>query len=73
MEEKVKLSSVEARTDLTDRECCKIIGGVLGSLNLMTDLESLRSAVRWWANTDEAWEGLEVQRRIIEDLAHDNR
>lgn len=42
-----RLSAFESRTDLTDRECAKIIGGILGSLSLMVDdVATLRNAVR---------------------------
>jgi hypothetical protein len=50
-----RLDPKPARTDLTDRECTKIIGGILGALCQMTDIETLRNAVKWWAETDELW------------------
>jgi hypothetical protein len=62
-----KLDSRPARTDLTDRECTKIIGGILGSLSQMTDLETLRGAVRWWAETDGAWEGFASFNRHLQN------
>jgi len=52
---KKALSILPARTDLTDREFTKILGGVLGGLGTMGTQENLRNAVRWWAETDEAW------------------
>lgn len=48
-----KLTSVPARTDLTDRECAKIIGGTIGALADMTDIATIRKAVQWWAALDE--------------------
>jgi hypothetical protein len=60
-----KLSDKPARTDLTDRECSRIIGGVLGGLAGLTDLQALRRAVRWWAETDEAWKLFEEQERAM--------
>jgi hypothetical protein len=50
--------------DLTQRECEKIIGGLLGGLMHMTDIRLLRAAVRWWADSEEAWELLAEQRRL---------
>jgi len=49
------LSCEAARTDLTDRECAKLIGSLLGGLVLMADRETVRAAVRWWAENDLAW------------------
>jgi hypothetical protein len=45
-----------ARTDLTTRECAKIIGGTLGGLVGMTQDAEVRDAIRWWASlSDEQW------------------
>ena len=54
----MSLNTKPARTDLTDRECTKIIGGLLGGLMEMADLDTLRAAVRWWADSDQSWEML---------------
>lgn len=62
-----KLSSLEARTDLTDRELAKIIGGLLGSLCMLADPCDLRNAVRWWAETDELWISFQVQRKAVDE------
>ena len=51
---KTKLDERIARTDLTDRECSKILGGLLGSLSLMTDEATLMRAITWWAEHPEA-------------------
>ena len=51
----MSLSPQPARTDLTDRECAKIIGGLIGSLCLMADRDQVRKAVQWWAEQDAAW------------------
>ena len=48
-----------ARTDLTDRECIRLIGGLIGGLTQMADVDTVRAAVRWWAETDEAWVALQ--------------
>jgi len=54
------LDSRPARTDLTDRECTKFLGAVLSGLLQMTDITTLRDAVRWWAEQDKAWEVLDL-------------
>lgn len=59
------LTSKPARTDLTDRECTKIIGGVLGGLVEMAEIETIRAAVRWWAESDQAWEMLRVWQNAM--------
>ena len=56
-----------ARTDLTDRECSRIIGGLLGSLvGNAPDVETVRRAVRWWAETDQVWVWMEKQQADFE-------
>ena len=68
-----KLNPEPSRTDLTMRECTKLIGGALGSISLMAPVETVRDAVRWWAGTDQAWVAIEAsvkaQRRITEEIA----
>ncbi|MFA4971416.1 MAG: hypothetical protein WC683_02300 [bacterium] len=54
MADKPKLDTREAR-QLTSRECCKILGGTIGVLAQMASLEDVRTAVRWWAETEEVW------------------
>jgi hypothetical protein len=56
------------RTDLTDRECSRIIGGLLGSLCGCSDVETVRSAVKWWAETDQAWVWMKAQQSELERL-----
>lgn len=51
----MKLNPQAARTDLTDRECAKIIGGLLGTLVQLAEPETVRKAVHWWAENDRAW------------------
>ena len=53
---KNKLTNIPARTDLTDRECAKIIGGVIGGLCQLTCPMTVRAAVEWWAAEEHAWE-----------------
>ena len=50
------LDTKPARTDLTDRECAKLLGAVIAGLCQMAPSEAVRAAVRWWAETDAAWE-----------------
>lgn len=65
--EQPNLDPRPARTDLTDRECARIIGGLLGSLRgVAVDGETLRRAVRWWAESDDAWTAIEKQQRVAE-------
>lgn len=54
MSNKIKLDPHESR-QLTDRECAKILGGTVGALLDMAPPSAVRNAVRWWAETDEAW------------------
>ena len=52
----VKMNDDPARRDLTLRECTKLLGAVIGGLLQLSELETVRDAVRWWAEKDEAWE-----------------
>ena len=63
-----KLSPEPTRTDLTDRECSKLLGSLLGGLCLMSDKQQVRNAVRWWAECDEAWSTMRTNKEVIEDL-----
>jgi hypothetical protein len=60
--QKQLLDTRPARTDLTDRECAKLIGACLGGLVEMADVEAVRRAVIWWAVTDAAWEGFQLMK-----------
>lgn len=62
----MKLSPAPSRTDLTDRECSVLVGGLLGGLVRMADLPTLRRAVRWWAETDDARDALRDVKRFLE-------
>lgn len=55
---KPKLSS-EAIRPFTSRECSRILGSIIGGLTQFTPIENVRDAVRWWAETDKAWEALD--------------
>jgi hypothetical protein len=62
--QKTKLDTREARRDLTSREISILLGGFLGTLTNLSDIENIKTAVMWWAETPEAWEGL----RTIKEL-----
>lgn len=51
-----KLDSNSARTDLTDRECSKLLGGLIGALCQMAPQTTVRKAVRYWAETNGLWQ-----------------
>jgi hypothetical protein len=42
--------------DLTDRECSKLLGSLIGGLCLMADKRTVRRAVRFWAESDDLWQ-----------------
>lgn len=65
MSKKDKLDARPARMDLTSRECSKLIGALLGGLAQMADVDQLRIAVRWWAETDEAWQLLRHTHELV--------
>ena len=44
-----KLDSRESRNDLTDRECVKLIGGLVGALLQSAPPVFVARALRWWA------------------------
>ena len=56
--ERKPLDPTPIRT-FTDRECASIIGGLLGGLVQYSDVDTVRRAVLWWAETDIAWTMLE--------------
>jgi 2-phospho-L-lactate transferase/gluconeogenesis factor (CofD/UPF0052 family) len=63
MSEVHKLNPHPSRTDLTDRECSKLLGSLIGGLCMMADLATVRDAVRWWADSDDAWRAMEDMAR----------
>jgi hypothetical protein len=63
---KKPLSKETCRTDLTDRECASVLGGVIGTLASMSDIATLRNAVRWWAETDEAWRSVQATKEFAD-------
>jgi len=59
-----------ARNDLTDRECAKIIGALLGGLCQMVEsVETVRRAVKWWAEHPEAFEPMEELARRLKKIS----
>jgi hypothetical protein len=56
MENKVHLSEQPNRLSVvTDREIACILGSLIGGLATYCGVDKVRRAVRWWAETDEAW------------------
>lgn len=51
-----KLDKRPVRTDLTSRECCRILAGSAGSLLAMADEEAVREAFRFIADRDDFWQ-----------------
>lgn len=62
-----KLHPNEARTDLTNREIVKLLGGMIGALVQMSDTQAVHEAVTWWAMTPQAW----VMMRAAEAIGQD--
>ena len=48
--------STEPVREFTDRECCAIVGGLLGGLVRHAGVDTVRNAINWWAATPEAWD-----------------
>ena len=67
---KKPLCTAECGQNLTDRECCKILGGLIGGLATVANLDDVRNAVRWWADTDEAWEQMKNAQELSQRLMH---
>jgi hypothetical protein len=65
------MSTLDSRParDLTDRECSKILGALIGGLMTMTTGKTVRDAIRWWADNDKAWEVMERNQGSAIDLA----
>lgn len=65
---RVQLNPEPARA-LTVREVAKVLGALIGGLSAAwTDPDVVRDAVRWWADTDAAWEqikGADAMQRLI--------
>ncbi len=58
---KVRLSEQPTRLAvITDREIAAILGGLIGGLAQHCDIDKVRRAIRWWAETDEVWNQFET-------------
>lgn len=44
--------------DLTSRECAKLLGGVIGGLVHLADVDEVRAAVRFWAESEDGWKAM---------------
>lgn len=53
------LDAREVRKDLTDRECAKLIGALLGGLVQLADTATVRKAIAWWNENEAAWQVFE--------------
>jgi hypothetical protein len=62
---KQPLNSNPSRGDLTDRECAAMLGSVIGGLINLSDVEAIRNAVRWWAETDAAWRPMQNLKDML--------
>lgn len=62
---KPKLDPRSARTDLTSRELSKLLGGFLGTLIQLADVEAIKTAMQWWIETPTAWEQLEALKKLF--------
>ena len=59
-----KLDEKPARTDLTTRECAKLIGGTIGALCTMADIETVKAAIQWWSENDSAWQPFRMLPKV---------
>lgn len=71
--ERVKLDPNKARTDLTSREIAKLLGGFIGGLIEMAELDEIETAVKWWAENPEAWEHFEKIKEEMKSLYSNHR
>lgn len=65
----VKLTTAPARTDLTDRECSKLIGCTIGGLCGMADKETIARAIQWWADNFESSGMFEVTQQMQKGIS----
>lgn len=62
---KTTLNPNPVRTDLTSREIAKLLGGFLGGFVEMASIDDIKTAVKFWADTPEAWESLEALKKLM--------
>ena len=55
--------------ELTDRECSKILGALIGGLTGMAPVKTVRDAIRWWAENDAAWKLMERNQGYGAEIA----
>lgn len=60
-----RLSPDPARTDLTDRECAKLLSAHVGGLCQMADIAVVRKAVEWIATSDEYWQWMDESMKAM--------
>ena len=53
--------------ELTDREISKLLGAIIAGLMTMATADTVRSAMRWWVESDAAWESMERSLQIAGD------
>lgn len=74
MKDRVKLDERPMRS-LTDREVSSIIGSLVGGLSTggLSDVATVRRAVRWWAENDAPWKFFEGLRasNVVENAIVD--
>lgn len=46
---------------LTDRECAKLLGGIIGCLTEWCGPATVKRAIRWWAENLDAVDAIEKQ------------
>lgn len=72
----VKLDPNPARTDLTSREIAKLLGGFIGGLIEMAEVDEIEAAVKWWAENPEVWDHFQkikkTQTNLIKRLLGEN-
>jgi len=63
-----ELCKEPARTDLTDRECARLIGAALGGLLQMAEPVQVKRALEWWLSNPQAWGFLVASQAEIRRL-----
>lgn len=60
------LGEEDTRTDLTSRECSRLLSSLVGGLTMLTTGEEVRKAVKWLASEDKFWELLYYQPMCVD-------
>jgi len=54
----IRTPIAEAERALTQKECQKVLGGIIGSLcEMAQDVDTVHRAVEWWMSSDPAAQG----------------